>query len=121
METPKKLYIVAFGDSRQYRLEHAEDEPSVLAAVERQLNDYLRERFPGDTFAYFTTPKVTEIDWEHRDRYADYPELDDKAVAEIKDVLVKEVEDRASLQQLDSDAPYAEADNAPGVGTLKEV
>lgn len=119
METDdkKKLYIVSFGDSRQYRME-AEEVGTPLLEIENKLNTMLQTKFPGDTFAYFTTPKVVEISWEHRDRYAEYPELDGKAVADIEEVLVKEVEERNALRELDSDAPYADIN---GVGVLNEV
>ncbi|MDE5796453.1 MAG: hypothetical protein K2H75_05035 [Muribaculaceae bacterium] len=112
----KKLYIVSFGDSEKYRLVLKEDDSETLENVEKKLDSYLRDKFPGDSFAYFTSPKVTEVAWEHRDRYETYPELDDKAIEAIKAVLAKEVKDRDDMQQLNSDAPY---DNTgDGVGTL---
>ena len=111
-----KLYIVSFGDSEKYRLAVKEGDSDPLQGLEKELDSYLRERFPGDSFAYFTSPKVTEVTWEHRDRYENYPELNDKAIENIKAVLVKEVKDRNDMQQLNSDAPY---DNTgDGVGTL---
>ncbi len=115
-ENGMKLYIVSFGDSEKYRLTVREGEADPLQAVEKELDTYLRDKFPGDSFAYFTSPKVTEVAWEHRDRYESYPKLNEKAVEAIKVVLAKEVKDRNDMQQLNSDAPY---DNTgDGIGTL---
>lgn len=115
-ESKKKLYIVSFGDSEKYRLVLKEDDSETLQNVEKKLDSYLRNRFPGDSFAYFTSPKVTEVAWEHRGQYESYPELDDKAIAAIEAVLAKEVKNRDDMKQFNSDAPY---DNTgDGVGTL---
>ena len=53
----KKLYLVAFSDSKQYTL-YADkaEELNVLANIEKELNEYLKTLFPDETFAYFTTP-----------------------------------------------------------------
>lgn len=113
MENNSKIYIVSFGDSEKYRLpvleDNSEDHPhdTPLVRLENELNSYLKERFPEDTFAYFTTPKVTEISALHADQYASYPMLDDAAVEEIKKVLVREIEVMQSEKQLDSDAPWS--------------
>lgn len=116
MSEKKHLYIVSFGDSRKYRLEYQSqfDEDSLLhrpepfAGIEKELNDYLRSLFPDENFAYFTSAKVEEVNWSERDKYMDYPVLDDKAVAEIKAELKREVKDSNSLKTLDLNAPYAD-------------
>ena len=56
-----RLYIIAFGDSRKYLLPAKENEDAVTN-LERELNEYLSSRFPGENFAYFTTPEITEVD-----------------------------------------------------------
>lgn len=111
MENTRKFYIVSFGDSQQYRLTveiDPEDEnahESKLINLEKELNAYLKQRFPEDTFAYFTTPKVTEISADHEDQYASYPLLDNKAMDAIKKVLVREVQVMESEKELDRNAP----------------
>ncbi len=115
-ESKNRFYIVSFGDSEKYRLIVNEGTSDTLQTIEKELDTYLRSKFAGDSFAYFTSPKVTEVAWEHRDRYENYPLLDEKAVEAIKAVLLKEASEREDLQQLNSDAPY---DNTgDGVGTL---
>lgn len=109
METTKKhLYIISFGDSNKYRLTADSNAQHIerLDAYEKELSAYLHRLFPGETFAYFTTPKVEEIIIEHADQYASYPELDDRALEEIKNRLKTEVENREEQDQLDSDAPF---------------
>ncbi len=112
METAKKhLYIISFGDSNKYRLVTDCDAQHIsrLADYEKQLNDYLHGLFPGETFAYFTTPKVEEISMAHADQYASYPELDDKALEDIKALLKTELENREDQKEMDSDAPFNDA------------
>lgn len=112
MENKKRLLIVRFGDSKQYRLEfednstHPYVHPNPLAPVEKELNDCLEKEFPGKTFAYYTTPQVTEISWEHRDQYSDYPVLDANAVQEIKNTLRGEIEDMDDVKEINRNAPY---------------
>ena len=121
MESKNKLYIVSFGDSRKYRfpfvelpsedgLHHSDRTP--LANMEKELNEYLKKEFPDDNFAYFTTPKVTEVDWDHRDKYESYPLLDGKAIEEIKKVLSEEVKDMRSTQEMNDDAPFSDVNAA---------
>lgn len=121
MESNKRLYIVSFGDSRQYRLpfvdkvapdglHHSDLTP--LTQVERELNTYLRERFPDDHFAYFTTPRVTEVEWSHRDKYEAFPLLDAHAMEDIKRVLSKEVRDMRSTEKLNSNSPFSDINAA---------
>lgn len=119
MEGRKRLFIVSFGDSDKYRVEFNDEStnpyehPSPVAWAEKSLNDYLKEKFPGKTFAYYTTPKVTEVDWSHRDRYADYPVLDEKAIEKIKPVLVEEVENMRYQKKLNDDAPFSDVNVKP--------
>ncbi|MBD5371358.1 MAG: hypothetical protein HDR80_09490 [Bacteroides sp.] len=103
-----RLYIVRFGNSDQYLLHDISD----LASVETELNTYLREKFPDETFAYFTTPKVTEISPEHESQFVSYPALDANAVEAIKAVLVKEVEVMEANKEIDSNAPFANVNPA---------
>lgn len=105
----KHLYIVTFGDSRQYRLFFDKKEDTPLIRMENELNSYLKERFPDDTFAYYTTPKIVEISPEHASQFEQYPMLDAAAIDDIKKVLVEEIEDMRSEKVLNSNAPYADA------------
>lgn len=114
-----KLYIVSFGDSDKYRYEYKEEASAdplkrvdPLAGVEKELHDYLAGLFPGRTFAYLVTPRITEVSWDHRAEYADYPVLDAKAIEQIKDVLAREVRERADLRELNDDAPFSQVAGA---------
>lgn len=105
----QKLYIISFGDSREYRLEiECPDGPENctpcerLTAIEKELNDYLKSEFAQTHFKYYTTPKIEEVDWANRDLYMSYPLLDDKAIAEIKRVLRREVKDMNSVKKLNN-------------------
>lgn len=113
MEKTKRLFIVSFGDSRKYRMEYTdENNPYSLehsapfTEIESELNAYLKSQFPDESFAYFTSPKVTEVSWEHRDKYLEYPVLDAAAIEDIKKVLVEEVKDMNSNKALNADAPW---------------
>lgn len=117
MENKKRLYIVSFGDSRKYRLPFEENsyddnlhhsDRSPLNKVERELNAYLKAKFPDKMFSYFTTPKVEEVAWDERDKYESYPLLDETAMTDIKGVLVREVQDMQSTRELNSDAPFSD-------------
>lgn len=109
-----RVYIVSFGDSDKYVVEF-DDKDNVdpyhhtnpLTGVEKELKDYLDSLFPGQPTAYFTTPKVIEVDRDHKDKYEGYPPLDAKAVEEIKAVLKRGMEMREEDQELNSDAPFA--------------
>ncbi|MBD5227426.1 MAG: hypothetical protein HDS67_05180 [Bacteroidales bacterium] len=116
MEKTNRLFIVSFGDSRKYRMEYADAlDPHALVhsapftEIENELNEYLKKEFPDETFAYYTSPKVTEVDWEHRDKYASYPVLDAAAIDSIKKLLAKEVRDMNANKTLNNNAPYADA------------
>lgn len=115
MEAKKRLYIVSFGDSDKYRVEF-EDVANIdpfhhtnpLREVEAEIESYLSHLFPGQSLAYYDTPKVTEINWEDREKYSSYPVLDENAVRKIETVLKTEVENRGYQNMLDSDAPYSD-------------
>lgn len=114
MENTKRLYIVSFGDSRKYRMFYDGDMAAashnpLLTEVEQELNAYLKEKFPEDPSTYYTTPKVVEVDWNARGDYESYPILDKDAVADLKGVLTREIKDMNSVDELDDNAPYADA------------
>ena len=108
----KKIYVVSFSDSRKYIMrDSAEREKSRLAEIENTLNSFLGKEFPEETFAYYTTPKVEEINEDIAStEYAGYPLLDARAVEEIKKELEQELKDRDADRVLDSDAPYSDVD-----------
>ncbi|MDE5774526.1 MAG: hypothetical protein K2H86_08745 [Muribaculaceae bacterium] len=109
----KKLYIVSFGHSDSYTLMDTEEgAKATLARVESELNKYLTGLYPENTFAYYTTPRITEVDPAHADRYAGYAPLDESAVARIEKVLSEEVANMNDQAQLDSDAPFSNVNPA---------
>lgn len=113
METKYKFYIVSFSDSRKFKLTVIDGDLSILSRIEKELNSYLKSLFPEQTFAYYTTPQVTEISYAHRDQYASYPDLDAKAVEEIKAELRKEVQIANDLRTDNSDAPFSQISATP--------
>ena len=115
MESTKRLFIVSFGNSRDYRYEvedsYREDDlrhGNPLESVEEQVKEYLANKFPDQPLAYYRTPKVTEVRWDDREKYADYPELNSEALADIEKELVREIKVRDDGAELDSDAPYSD-------------
>lgn len=115
MENRERLLLVSFGDSRQYRFRYTEDPEETtlshrnhLESIERRLDDYLTAEFPGKTFAYYITPKVTEVSINDAAEYNDYPVLDDAAITEIEKILKTEILNRGDQQELDLNAPYAD-------------
>lgn len=113
MDSKKRLFIVSFGNSREYRLEVSDSGDSYLLIhkdplekVEVEIKEYLSSRFPGQNLAYFESAKATEVDPDDM-KYADYPELDEQGIAEIEKELVTEVEMRSATRELDRDAPYS--------------
>lgn len=116
METTQRIYIVSFGDSNQYRFTfddkndgYALHHSNPLANVEKEIRTYLESLFPNVGLAFYYTPKVVEVEPSHAARYQAYPPLDAKAIEEIKHVLAKEVRDRRSIEELNSNAPFADA------------
>lgn len=112
MENKKHLYIVTFGDSDSYRLYIPEDTPegavrdAKVLDIEKELNDFLKDKFQDSAFTYFTTPRVREIDFSDEYEYAQYPQLDENAVAELKRKLATEVEVMEAEKELDRNAPF---------------
>lgn len=108
----KKIYVVSFSDSRKYIMrDSAEREKSRLEEIENILNEFLGGKFPEETFAYYTTPKVEEINENLAStEFAGYPLLDESAVEEIKKELEQELKDRDADVLLDSNAPYSDVD-----------
>ncbi|MDE7510342.1 MAG: hypothetical protein K2M62_09480 [Muribaculaceae bacterium] len=109
----EKIYIVNFGNSDRYIIrENPAGEASKLAAIEAELNAFLRSKFPDETFAYFTTPKVEEINPDQVGEYENYPALDAEAVEAIKKVLEDEVENMEANRKLNDNSPFANVNPA---------
>lgn len=115
MESKKRLYIVSFGESDEYRLEFddvantdAFHHTNPLNNLETELSDYLSSEFPGKTFTFLTTPKVTEVSYDNIEKYKSYPILDAKAIEEIKKVIFNEAEMKMNDAELNLNAPFAE-------------
>lgn len=112
-ENKIKTYLISFGNSDKYVLRDTETgEKSALTRIESELNAYLRERFPDETFAYFTTPRVDEISSEDTAGYEEYPRLDKKAIDSIKVVLDREVMNMEANTLMDRNALYADVNPA---------
>lgn len=103
-----KLYLISVGDSREFRFK-AEDGHEIQVKLENELNDYLKKRFPEGNYAYFTSPRLTEVPAEEETKYAAYPEFNDEAVAEIEKVLSTEIEAMEADRLLNNNAPTADA------------
>ena len=98
-ENGGKIYLVSFGNSDKYLLhDNSAGEKSELARIE--------------TFAYFTTPRVTEISPAHASQYSDCALLDTRALESIKKVLAREVEDMEAARRLNDNAPFANVDSS---------
>lgn len=111
--TEEKIYLISFGNSNQYVVRDTEaGEKSRLMKIESELNEYLREKFPDETFSYFTSPRVEELGDNGAEALEKYDALDDKAIENIKKVLSVEVENMAANKKLDSDAPFANVNPA---------
>lgn len=114
MKAKKHLYIVSFGNSEKYRYvydapayEGISDKPSPFGKIEKQLTDYLESKFPMEPVAYYTSAKAVEVYPEHVDKFASYPVLDEKAIAEIEKVLEKEVREQMANKDINRDAPWS--------------
>lgn len=109
-----RLYIISFGDSRKYRLlynpESGIAESALLPFVkyEKELNEYLSQQFPGDTFAYYTTPRITEVEISHADQYASYPEFNDDVMDDVKKELIREINVMNANRLNNDNAPWAD-------------
>lgn len=98
-----KEYIYKFSDSHEpYSMEHAHP----LEKIEDEIKSYLEEKFPDQSVAYYYSARVTEIQPEHAAQYSSYPELNAEAIEEIERVLTKEIEARAAIEELNSNAPF---------------
>lgn len=78
-----------------------------LEEVEKEIKDFLEKEFPGEALAYYSTPKITEVDPSRPDEYEKYPVLDKIEVEKIKTELKRQVEVRNDDNTLDSDAPFS--------------
>ncbi len=115
METRKHLYIVSFANSNKYRYEfdapaNAESLHNSLAfeKLEKQLNQNLKKEFPEEPIAYYTSARVEEISPDHREKWSQFPPLDEQALATIEKLLAKEIRDQLATQELNSDAPWSD-------------
>lgn len=115
METRKHLYIVSFSDSDKYR--YSFDAPSdsdsmnnsqAFDELEKQLNRYLKAKFPEEPIAYYTSARVEEFSPEHIAEWEQYPPLNEEALQAIEKLLVKEIQDDIDTQDLNSDAPWSD-------------
>lgn len=114
----QKIYLVSFGGSDKYILrDYASGKESKLTRIEAELNAFLKSKFPDESFAYFTSPKVQDI--SNPDDYKGYPELDAKAIENIKGVLTDEVENLESQQLLNRNAPFANVN--PGAAGIPNI
>lgn len=107
-----KIYLVSFSDSNRYILKGDEDKTKAkLVEIERSLDEYLSKKFPDETFAYYTSPKVVEISEEIANhQFKGCLPLDDKAIAEIKKELVNEIQDMKSNKEISKNAPFSDVD-----------
>ena len=112
----KKLYVVSFGNSRKYLMEytvpaHADQlrKPNPFAHIEAALRAYLERHLPeANDFTYYTSARATEVCAGHRDRYADYPALNDRSLQEIEHELLNEVRDGRANRRISLNAPFAQ-------------
>lgn len=97
------LYLLSFGESRRYRyLVTAREGMERLVRCERDLNEFLRSRFPGESFAYYTTPRLERIDPDREMEYADYEEFDSSHLEAIEEELLREVDVMHCNRELNS-------------------
>lgn len=121
MENQKKrMFIVSFGNSRHYKVEYtpkAGDSKSAamepMVKYENELNSYLAEKYPGDSFAYYTTPRITEVDPKRADEFRNYPNLDQAAVDDIKRELNREVEVMNDARMRDNNDGWGNIGSTP--------
>lgn len=116
----RRMYVVSFGHSDKYLITGTRHEVEHrLHAVEKEFNDALKAKYPDEPFAYFTTPRLTEVDPSHEQKYAGYRQFDDQAVAEIRKILGREIKDMEDTREINSDAPFSDVNPAAaGVGGL---
>lgn len=106
------LYIVSFGDSRQYRMRFDGDEKALLQSplikeIEKKSVDYIKSKeSQGSHACRFATPTVEAVASGDEGKYSDLPVLDAAAIPEIEKILFTEVEDMRSLRELNRNAPF---------------
>ena len=99
------VYIVSFGNSTKYRLS---PDSNSLSHLYSDVRSFLAEKFPQLADPnFFDRMSVTRVDADNRDEYAGYPEFDENSIAEIKDILSREVENMESVRKLNCNAPWA--------------
>lgn len=97
------VYLLSFGDSRRYRYIVREREGlEKLVKYEKRLNDFLRERFPGESFTYYTTPRLVKVDEKNGEDYRAYEEFDGSHLDDICEELLREVKVMHSNEELNS-------------------
>lgn len=107
-----KLYIINFGDSAKFRVSSDDtredfEKSKLVVDLENELNDYLKSKLPESNYTYYTTPTILEVEPEDAEKYADYPELDAKAIEAVKATLLTEVQNMQDNRLDNSDAPYS--------------
>lgn len=111
MET---LYIVSYGDSRQYRVRFEGTKEQLAAQpfmkeLEREMQKYIESAVAeGSHAARFTVPEIREVAGGRESEYDAYPELDINSAKEIESILLTEVKDMESVKKLNLNAPYDE-------------
>lgn len=111
MKNDTRLYIISFGDSKQYRMYYGGNSASSpvrttrLTDVERELNAYLRHAFPtiSGTF-FYTSPKVSQVPSGSENRYAEYPMLDSSAIPALKELLATEMREMIETGRREANA-----------------
>lgn len=98
------VYIISFGNSTKYRFT-----PDVesLSEISGDIKSYLAKKYPDLAAApYYGKMNVTEVDASNEREYKGYKEFDSNSVEEIKKVLSREIENAASVHELNSNAPW---------------
>lgn len=114
METNRRIYLVRFGNSAEYRVDFPGSKEeleasSKLKELEASLAEYIRSKLPVcNHIKRLTTPVVREVEAENSGKYSDYPELDEKAVEALKDVVLTEARNYQDQKELDRNAPFAD-------------
>lgn len=114
METNRRIYLVSFGNSAEYRVdfsgtkEELETSPK-LKELEASLAEYIRSKLPVcSRIKRLVTPEVREVEAGDAGKYSDYPELDEKAADALKDVVLTEALNYQDQKELDRNAPFSD-------------
>ena len=109
MEKDKKLYIVSFGNSRQYRVYADNVENPCTDDAEAFLKAFLKKDFA--TFRgkkFLTTPTVKEVADDARADYSPYPLLTDDIVRSvIAPLLGKEASAAEDVRMLNNNEMHS--------------